>query len=663
MAKLSNDLKANATLDSGVIILNQDSVNYKNNSSVDKVHDSVCDSALNTCVAIRSNTSASCYDYGTSSGSNDSHSKSLLDNVNFSHDKSNINVMYNYSTNGNDSLFSIFHDFGNSYEDVTGNSNDSLMNGTLSNGSTNSLNSNNVSVFYFNARSIKNKISDFHARVEVEKPHIIAITESWLDDSFNDAEVFPSDYCVFRNDRNSHGGGVALGILSCFNPILKNDFLSDHIEIVWVEFDSIDGKNLFGVYYRPPSQNKSGLSVLDDNLSKINGCRKLYNFCALVGDFNIHTDWINDHTITGSLPNCLLDTMQSSGFTQILKEPTYRTRNGIDHFLDLVFVSDPSYVVSCSSTCNLHGCDHSAAEIILKMSPLKARSAIKKSVYCLNKADFNQLKFNLFNCQWYSCIDQTDVDVMWNRFESSLKTCIDNSVPKKVVKKNKNLPWMTKEIRKLCTKKKMLYKRSKCSKSVAAQQQFKDCSNKLKSLIRKSHSMYTYDISNDYGNNPKRFWSYVASKKKCPDISCFSIDGDAVNDTETIASAFNKYFSSKFDGMYDPIDLTSIDDSPPIHGTSPISFNPFTVNEVLEVLQNLNTSKSPDPDEILPVFLKVCCVDLAPVLCTLFNAFISKGEVPTAWKDANVVPIYKGSGKPKDDVASYRPVSLTSVLG
>ena len=252
---------------------------------------------------------------------------------------------------------------------------------------------------------------------------------------------------------------------------------------------------------------------------------------------------------------------------------------------------------------------------------------------------------------------------MWNRFESSLKSCIDNSVPKKVVKKDKNLPWMTREIRKLCTKKKMLYKRAKCSKSVAAQQQFKDCSRKLKSVIRKNHSMYTNTISNDYQTNPKRFWSYVASKRKCPDNSCFSIDDGIVNDTETIASAFNKHFSSKFEGTYDPLDVTSLDDSPPIHGGAPISFDPFTVNEVLEVLQNLNTSKSPGPDEILPVFLKVCCIELAPILCNLFNAFISKGQVPTAWKDANVVPIYKGSGKPKDKVDSYRPVFLTSVLG
>ena len=39
----------------------------------------------------------------------------------------------------------------------------------------------------------------------------------------------------------------------------------------------------------------------------------------------------------GALPRTLIDTMNSSGFTQVLKEPTYRTLNGADHFLDLVF--------------------------------------------------------------------------------------------------------------------------------------------------------------------------------------------------------------------------------------------------------------------------------------------------------------------------------------
>ena len=53
------------------------------------------------------------------------------------------------------------------------------------------------------SRSIKNKIAEFQACVDIEKPHIIAITESWLDDSFNDGEVFPTEYSVFRNDTNT----------------------------------------------------------------------------------------------------------------------------------------------------------------------------------------------------------------------------------------------------------------------------------------------------------------------------------------------------------------------------------------------------------------------------------------------------------------------------
>ena len=62
---------------------------------------------------------------------------------------------------------------------------------------------NNLSVMYFNARSIKNKLQEFHACVYFENPDIIATTESWLDDSFNAGEVFPSDYSVMWGSVNA----------------------------------------------------------------------------------------------------------------------------------------------------------------------------------------------------------------------------------------------------------------------------------------------------------------------------------------------------------------------------------------------------------------------------------------------------------------------------
>ena len=93
---------------------------------------------------------------------------------------------------------------------------------------------------------------------------------------------------------------------------------------MWAEFDSNQGKSLFGVYYRPPSQNKNGLDILDDNLSKIHASGRAFNLCSLVGDFSIHIDWASDCITKGSLPKGLLDIMHSSGFTQVLKDPTYR---------------------------------------------------------------------------------------------------------------------------------------------------------------------------------------------------------------------------------------------------------------------------------------------------------------------------------------------------
>ena len=48
----------------------------------------------------------------------------------------------------------------------------------------------------------------------------------------------------------------------------------------------------------------------------------------------------------------------------------------------------------------------------------------------------------------------------------------------------------------------------------------------------------------------------------------------------------------------------------------------FSVNEVVDILNELDNKKSPGPDGILPVFLRTCANELAPVLCNFFNVFV-----------------------------------------
>ena len=77
----------------------------------------------------------------------------------------------------------------------------------------------------------------------------------------------------------------------------------------------------------------------------------------------------------------------------------------------------------------------------------------------------------------------------------------------------KSLAWMNKDIRRMCTRKKLLYKRANSSNSEVAWQQFKECSNKVKALVRKNHRDYNYGISVNAKRNPKKFWSYISSHR------------------------------------------------------------------------------------------------------------------------------------------------------
>ena len=58
--------------------------------------------------------------------------------------------------------------------------------------------------------------------------------------------------------------------------------------------------------------------------------------------------------------------------------------------------------------------------------------------------------------------------------------------------------------------------------------------------------------------------------------------------------------------------------------------------------------------------LKELQSSVSPVLADIFSLSLQVGITPSAWRKANVVPIYKKG--PKSDPGNYRPVSLTSVV-
>ena len=67
-----------------------------------------------------------------------------------------------------------------------------------------------LTVIHVNTRSLLGHFDDVAALVTTEHPHILALSETWLDTSVSDAEIHLPGYRLFRFDRNRCGGGVAM---------------------------------------------------------------------------------------------------------------------------------------------------------------------------------------------------------------------------------------------------------------------------------------------------------------------------------------------------------------------------------------------------------------------------------------------------------------------
>jgi hypothetical protein len=71
----------------------------------------------------------------------------------------------------------------------------------------------------------------------------------------------------------------------------------------------------------------------------------------------------------------------------------------------------------------------------------------------------------------------------------------------------------------------------------------------------------------------------------------------------------------------------------------------------------IGKNKSIGPDSVSGEILKLGGEAMIPYLARLLDITINNATIPSDWKKAIVVPIYKGGDRLL--VANYRPVSLT----
>jgi hypothetical protein len=144
----------------------------------------------------------------------------------------------------------------------------------------------------------------------------ILISETHLDNTFDDTVVAIHGYNSYRKDRNANGGGVEVYIQNHIPVKLRDDLTSTTVEVICLQVHLPHLKPIIvGSCYRLPSANSQYLG---------NMCEMLDNVCDInrevyfLGD--LHINWLSS-----SCPLCPLACNLDQAVSQITRVVTNST--------------------------------------------------------------------------------------------------------------------------------------------------------------------------------------------------------------------------------------------------------------------------------------------------------------------------------------------------
>ena len=438
----------------------------------------------------------------------------------------------------------------------------------------------------------------------------------------------------------------------------------DTSEQLWVKLQVKGSPDLYiGSFYKPPKHtDEEHLIHLEKSINRIRQSENSHLW--LGGDFNlggINWDTYSTSPKSQNTKQCkqLLDICQDNYLEQVVTKPTHITAT-TQSTLDLFFTSNSSLVNKVEIIPGIS--DH---EIVYVESSLKPRKVKKppRKIYLYNKADTEKIKENIKNMDIVNqnISQDQNIDNLWDNFRSKVLNIMNENIPTKMINNTKKrLPWINKNIRSLIRKRNKLFKRMKHHHNNKNTQHYKDIKHQLQRESRQAYWEYLeniicYDENLETSQKQKKFWNYISNTKKdSSGVAPLRYEGILVDNTKQKAEILNKQYHSVFTPENEDEQIPILNDNYPSMQEIYI-----TVNGTQKLLQNLDPTKATGPDEIPARILKQYAPEFAPHLAYIFNISLTRGEVPTDWRQANVIPIFKKGEKYL--ASNYRPVSLTCI--
>lgn len=501
-----------------------------------------------------------------------------------------------------------------------------------------------------------------------QMPHIVMIQETWLKpDKYSDNDIDIPGYSLFRKDRvtSDHGGILAYVKNEMCVTMIDQNIKTKDLEVLWLHVKCSTNSLYIANVYHPPSSDNSIFDALAADIEFFQA-KSVTSKILLVGDFNCHhSTWLGSRDVHGApktneAGSACIGFCHTVGLTNLTTGNTFLRNTGLAvSCLDLVLTDSAHLVEKVTLEKPVGNSPHVRIAFNFKMTP-KTHKSYNKVSWQYHRANWVGLCENLKSCDW--SLDH-DVNQTWEKVKNNILKGMNLFIPKKVFKRSINdQPWFTDKCAIACMNKQKAWQRYKNLQTEASKENYHKCMSEAQVIYAKARISYADNIKKKLSENsadPRAWWrivNHISGKGGQSEIPTLEFEGTSYDSASEKAKILNSVFAAK----------SNIDDKgqvPPLcSNEANCSINNIKIRAriVKHKLLHLKCSKATGPDGISARVLRECADVLSKPLTSLFSLSLRKGIVPSEWKCANVVPIYKGDGK--SDPNNYRPISLLSII-
>ena len=503
-----------------------------------------------------------------------------------------------------------------------------------------------MNVFYWNCRSIVNKLLCLQTYIYSSNFHVLALSETWLSSRIFDKEIVPFGYTIYRSDRESRGGGV----LVCTSHTTPSRLIKSHSSIDMISIEILSSPSIvFCCVYIPPGCTESHfISVVH----AIDDLALSFERLIIVGDFNLRD--VNWQCLSASsrLSNVFCDLIFQHNLSQLIQMPTHVKGNT----LDLLITNIDNHITNLSVTPSIKNLsnfglssDHSSITFSVDTTIYSHKKKCRY-VFDFSKADFEGLNNYLLDSDFSALDIQSSCDNFWLDLKQSILSACSLFVPKVKLKAFQSPKWFNSIIRHKLHCVHSLRRKNKKSPSISPSllNKLTSAESELHTLMSNAKLDYEAELFSNFKANHSRIFRYLNSFKQSSLIpQCVYWNMDSATSTIDKVNLFNKYFQSVYHSQSSSL-LESFNFY--ISGSC-LSALTFEESDVYTALASLDPSKSIGCDGIGPQLLKACACSLCSPITSLFNLCMSSCSIPSEWKFHMITPILKSGDS--TNIANY----------